>query len=84
MIQEINIRSDLTVANALVFEKDGEQDALNEDAAKQALTTVAELAKYNGSSVHFNKDESWDKIAWLVEDAIIKKGVNVTLYGPED
>ena len=84
MIQEINIRSDLTVTNALVFEKDGEQDVLNEEAAKKALTAVADLAKYNGSSVHFNKDKSWDKIAELVEDAIIKQGVNVTLYGPED
>jgi hypothetical protein len=84
MLQEVNIRSDMTVANVLVYELQDEKELLNIDAAKEGLKKVSDLAKYNGSSVHIHKDESWDKIAELVEDAIIKKGINVTLYGPED
>lgn len=84
MIQEVNIRSDMTVANVLVYESENDSEVLNEEAVKDGLKNVADLAKYNGSSVHIQKDEYWDKIAELVDDAIIKKGINVTLYGPED
>lgn len=83
MIQEVNIRSDMTVANVLAYELQNEEEVLNIDAVKDGLKNVADLAAYNGSSVHIHKDESWDNIAELVEDAIIKKGINVTLYGPE-
>jgi hypothetical protein len=85
MLQEVNIRSDMTVANVLVYElDDSQEETLNEEALKTGLKNVADLAKYNGSSVHIHKDEYWDKMAELVDDAIIKKGINVTLYGPED
>lgn len=79
LIQEINIRSDLTVVNAIVIS----EQKLNEEAVKSTLIKLAELAKYNGSSVHMNEDEHWENIAELINECVIGKGINVTLYGSE-
>lgn len=75
MIQEIGVRSDVTIVNLIL-----NQEEPFEESLKEGVKKVSELALDNKSSVHITKDHLWNLMEPLIEEHLIKKGLNVTVY----
>ena len=81
-VQEVNVQSDTCLVNALVFNSD---QVLDEEALTKFADKIGNMAKDYGSSVHINgtNDDDWNKIETQLVEKVIKRGVNVTVYGKE-
>lgn len=85
-IKEVNLRSDTTIIHMMAqegVEPDEEGNPpIRYEALEECLDKVAELALYNGSSIHGPKfgGVDWDDVEELIIECLIKKGVNVTIY----
>ncbi|KKN66646.1 hypothetical protein LCGC14_0469810 [marine sediment metagenome] len=81
-VQEINVQSDTCLVNALVYDGD---HILDEEAVTEFADKVGNLAKDYSSSVHINgtNDDDWGMIETQLVEKIIKRGVNVTVYGKD-
>lgn len=80
-LQEVNVQSDTCLINAIVY---NEENELDEDALTTAIDKIGNLAKEYSSSVHINKtDDNWQTIETQFIEKIIKRGVNVSVYGKE-
>lgn len=80
-VQEVNVQSDTCLVNAIIYDKD---NVLDEDALVKAVDKVGNMAKEYGSSVHVNKtNDNWQTIETQFVEKVIKRGVNVSVYGKE-
>jgi hypothetical protein len=82
-VREVNVQSDTCLANAMVFNDD---NVLDEDAVTKVADRLGSMAKEYGSSVHINctNDDNWVTVETQLVEKIIKRGVNVTVYGKKE
>lgn len=92
-IQVIQVLSDLVVINMVaqkgIVSKDNPKP-IDYDALRTCLSKAgAEISEYNGA-VHIPRigcglaGGTWDKVEPIVEQELLKRGLNVTVYDPED
>jgi O-acetyl-ADP-ribose deacetylase (regulator of RNase III) len=88
-VQYIKVEDDIVVCNMIgqknIRKKNG-LPPIRYSAIRKCLEKVAEAAIMNKASVHAPKfgsalaGGSWDQIEALIEECLIDKGVNVTIY----
>lgn len=77
-VQEVNVQSTVCIANAIVFDKEGNLDM---DALEKALDKIGYMAYDYGSSVHLDADPRYqNEITKMAQEYIIYRGKNVTFY----
>lgn len=75
----LNVQSDTSLINALVYDDNN----ISEEPATKCLDSVGNLAVEYGSSVHINYTNDWSNLEHQLIEKIIKRGINVTIYGKE-
>ena len=79
--QTVQVLSDLAVINMVALNDEGELDykALDACLAKAGV----EISEFN-AAVHIPKLGEWDETEKVVEDQLLKRGLNVTVYSEEE
>lgn len=76
-----HIRSDLTIAHIMIIK---DEKTLDIEALKNCLTKVGNVALDGRASVHCSKfgldDDKWALVEPLINEHLIKRGLNVTVY----
>lgn len=88
-VQLVSVDQDLWVANLIGqhgIQRQGGQPPIRYDALRAGLQRVAQHAQNLGASLHMPRigtglaAGTWDNIAPLIEDELISKGIDVTVY----
>jgi len=89
-IQVINVQSDTTIVNMIaqqgIKKAKTKKDLMDYAALEKCLNQIIPIAKDNGSSVHGPRigaglcGSDWKKIEPVINDTLIKSGINVTIY----
>ena len=91
-VQFVQVESDVYVANMIgqhgMYPKDG-IPPIRYDAIRQCLRRVCKFAKENNASIHSPRfgaglaGGSWDLIEQIINEELIDRGIEVTIYDKE-
>ncbi len=75
-IKTAQVQSDTVVA-ALLCQKGADIDYV---AFEKCIDSVGKEAANNSGSIHMEKIGDWDKVKKIVEEKLLKRGLNVNVY----
>lgn len=79
-IKTVQVQSDTTVANLLC--KHGTK--IDYEALEKCLDAVGKEAANASGTIHMNKigtGKNWKKVQGMIEELLLKRGLNVNVYG---
>lgn len=75
-INTIQVQSDTVVVNMLCISN----EEYDYEALKKCIDAVGKEAANNSGNVHMSKFGDWEKVSPLIDELLLKRGLNVTVY----
>ena len=75
-IKTVQVQSDTVVASLLCKH----EDEFDYEALEKCINELGKEAANNSGSIHVQKFGDWDKVQTLLEEKLLKRGLNVNVY----